>query len=301
MLTLLIQTERQQSAATKNLLVFSDPIFSIQDERIVNQARNKSAPETTSIQPEKLNFAQSLSSLSRLNASQAEADSIVQIIGDSASAAFTGAAATREQFLSQPVSEYKIIHFATHGLIDEAHPQLSGIVLSQFTETGETRNGVLRLQDIYGLNLAADLVVLSACETGIGKEVKGEGLASLNNAFMQVGAKSVLSSLWKVDDYATVELMKHFYKSLADGDLSAAQALRQAQIKLRENPRYQSPFFWAAFNVQGNFHKIVVNKPFAIGYWWFSAVLFLAVAIILATKYRKKAVRAVIGSAKTVI
>jgi CHAT domain-containing protein len=301
MLTLLIQTERQQSAATKNLLVFSDPIFSIQDERIVNQASNKSAPETTSIQPEKLNFAQSLSSLSRLNASQAEADSIVQIIGDSASAAFTGAAATREQFLSQPVSEYKIIHFATHGLIDEAHPQLSGIVLSQFTETGETRNGVLRLQDIYGLNLAADLVVLSACETGIGKEVKGEGLASLNNAFMQVGAKSVLSSLWKVDDYATVELMKHFYKSLADGDLSAAQALRQAQIKLRENPRYQSPFFWAAFNVQGNFHKIVVNKPFAIGYWWFSAVLFLAVAIILATKYRKKAVRAVIGSAKTVI
>lgn len=288
MLALLAQTERQQSAATRNLLIFSDPIFSIQDERIAVEVRNEKAPETSSVQPAQIRFAQSLTALSRLNASRAEADSIVQIVGDSASDAFTGAAATRERLLSQPVSEYKIIHFATHGLIDEEHPQLSGIVLSQLTENGEPRTGVVRLQDIYGLNLAADLVVLSACETGIGKEVKGEGLASLNNAFMQVGAKSVLSSLWKVDDYATVELMKHFYKSLADGNLSAAQALRRAQIKLRQNPRYRSPFFWAAFNVQGDFQKIVVNKPFAVGYWWILAVLFLVGGIIAAVKFWRK-------------
>ncbi|MDQ3130808.1 MAG: CHAT domain-containing protein [Acidobacteriota bacterium] len=289
MLALLSQTEKQKSAATKNLLVFSDPIFSNQDERIADEFRNQSAPEKSSAKNEKLRFAGSLTSLSRLNASQTEADSIVRIVGDSASTAFSGAAANREQFLSQSASDYKIIHFATHGWIDEEHPELSGIVLSQLTENGEPRNGVVRLHDIYGMNLAADLIVLSACETGVGKEVKGEGLVSLNNAFMQVGAKSVLSSLWKIDDYAAVELMENFYKSLADDNLSAAQALRQAQIKLRQNPRYQSPFYWAAFTVQGDFHKSVkVNKPFTFDYRWLFAILFLISAFLLAIKHRKK-------------
>ncbi len=116
-------------------------------------------------------------------------------------------------------------------------------------------NEFVRMQDIYGLNLFADLVVLSACSTSIGKEVKGEGLLSLNNAFLQSGAKSVISSFWKVDDYATLELMKNFYKALANEKTTPSEALRDAQIKMWQNPRYQSPFYWAAFNIQGNFRQ----------------------------------------------
>jgi hypothetical protein len=139
----------------------------------------------------------------------------LQIIGESASTALGGAAATRERALDASISDYKIIHFATHGLINEERPELSGIVMSQFDETGQNLKGVVRLQDIYEMNLSADTVVLSACNTGIGKEVKGEGLLSLNNAFLQAGAKTVVSSLWKVDDYAAQELMKkpHFRKT----------------------------------------------------------------------------------------
>ena len=103
------------------------------------------------------------------------------------------------------------------------------------------------------MNLAADAVVLSACSTGVGKEVKGEGLMSLNNAFLQSGAKSVVASLWKVDDYAAQELMKNFYKELSSGTATTSQALQSAQIRLRQNRQYQSPFYWAAFTVQGDF------------------------------------------------
>jgi hypothetical protein len=110
-------------------------------------------------------------------------------------------------------------------------PNFPALCFSRFDEAGEKINEFVRLQDIYGLNLSADLVVLSACSTGIGKEVKGEGLMSLNNAFLQTGAESVISSFWKVDDYAAVDLMKNFYASLANEKITPSQALRQAQIK----------------------------------------------------------------------
>ena len=272
MLALLMQNGKNSSAAPKNLIVFSDPIFSSQDARIAAVAEIESAiqPETNLLMTEKSRFAESLTSLVRLNASRDEADAIVEIIGDAESNALSGAAAARERALDASIADYKIIHFATHGLINEDRPELSGIVLSQIDENGQSRNGVVRLQDIYAMNLSADAVVLSACSTGIGKEVKGEGLMSLNNAFLQVGAKSVVSSLWKIDDYAARELMKNFYRELSSGTVTTAEALRRAQINLRRNPQYQSPFYWAAFTVQGDFQtvpRLAANFDYRICGW----------------------------------
>ena len=254
-LALLTETAEKNPAAPKDLLVFADPIFSKQDVRVVdangaNQAVNS---QTTAAQPEKYRFAESLTNLARLDASQYEADSIVEIVGANGATVFSGAGATRENALNASIADYKVVHFAAHGFLDETRPELSGIVLSQVDAHGADQNGVVRLQDIYAMNLSADLVVLSACSTGIGKEIKGEGLMSLNNAFLQTGAKTVVSSLWKVDDEATRELMKVFYREMASGSVSTSEALRRAQISLRRNPQYQSPFYWAAFTAAGDF------------------------------------------------
>ncbi|MCY7344797.1 MAG: CHAT domain-containing protein [Pyrinomonadaceae bacterium] len=256
-LALLMRNGQKSFAAPKNLLVFSDPIFSSQDARMTtDQTVNETRPADSLLPAENFRFAESLTSLVRLNASKEEADAIVQIVGASESTTLDGAAATRENALDASLADYKIIHFATHGLVNEERPELSGIVLSQVDENGQPRNGVVRLHDIYEMNLSADAVVLSACSTGIGKEVKGEGLLSLKNAFLQVGAKSVVSSLWKVDDYAAQELMKNFYRELVSGNTTTSEAMRRAQISLRQNPQYQSPFYWAAFTVEGDFRNV---------------------------------------------
>ena len=109
---------------------------------------------------------------------------------------------------------YRVIHFATHGIVDNDHPELSGIILSAFNEKGEPQDGFLRLHDIYNLTLPVDLVVLSACSTAVGKEVVGEGLIGLVRGFMYAGSRRVLASLWKVDDEATGELMTRFYRGM---------------------------------------------------------------------------------------
>ena len=252
-LLILAKNEKQFPAAEKNLLIFADPVFSGDDSRLTSG--NKSEEIENSAELNHFRFAESLNSLPRLPASKDESETITTIIGASKSDVFSGFSANRENLLDLDISKYKIIHFATHGLINENRPELSGIVLSRFDETGQKIDEFVRLHDIYGLNLSANLVVLSACSTGIGKEVRGEGLQSLNNAFLQVGAKTVMSSLWKVDDYATLELMKNFYSSMADENLPPSQALREAKIKMRQNPRFNSPFYWAAFTIQGDFRR----------------------------------------------
>ncbi len=288
MLALLMRNGQKPSAATKNLLIFSDPIFSNQDARISN-ANSSTQNEIGTVQTDKFRFAESLTSLARLNGSKDESDSIIEIVGESDSTALSGAAATREKALDASIGDYKFIHFATHGLIKEDHPELSGIVLSQVDNNGQTVNGVVRLQDIYAMNLSADVVVLSACSTGIGKEVKGEGLMSLNNAFLQSGAKSVVASLWKVEDNATRELMKNFYSAMTNDKFTPPQALRQAQIKLRQNSNYKSPFYWAAFTVQGDF-KIVPN--ISSGYWnKFYFLILIPLTLIGIYLYRKRVLR----------
>lgn len=275
-LSLLSKSQNQLDVASKNLLVFSDPVFSKEDSRMSaeNKAEENLNAESASL--ENFRFVESLNSLARLTASKDEADSIIDILGTSKADNYSGYSASREQLLNAKTADYKIIHFATHGLISEERPELSGIVLSRFDESGQKLNEFVRLQDIYGLNLNSDLVVLSACETGIGKEVRGEGLMSLNNAFLQVGAKSVMSSLWKVEDNATLELMKNFYQTLADEKVTPSKALQEAQIKMWQSGRYKSPFYWAAFTVQGDFRR-APNLSRDFSYTIFLSVIGLAV------------------------
>jgi CHAT domain-containing protein/tetratricopeptide (TPR) repeat protein len=149
------------------------------------------------------------------------------------------------------LSQYRVLHFATHGVLDSEHPDLSALVLSLFDEKGRAQNGFLRLSDIYNLDLSAQLVVLSACNTGLGKEIRGEGLVGIVRGFMYAGAPRVIASLWKVEDEATAELMKRFYQHLFEKGEPAAAALRAAQIEISQQKRWKSPYFWAPFVLQG--------------------------------------------------
>jgi CHAT domain-containing protein len=160
-------------------------------------------------------------------------------------------AANRATALGSNLGRYRIIHFATHSLLNSQHPELSGIVLSLFDKDGRPQDGFLRLHDIYNLKLGADLVVLSACKTGLGKEIKGEGLIGLTRGFLYAGAPRVVASLWKVDDRATAELMKLFYQSMLRDGLRPAAALRRAQIDMSKQPRWAAPYYWAGFTLQG--------------------------------------------------
>jgi len=116
---------------------------------------------------------------------------------------------------------------------------------------GRRQNGYLSLEDIYNLRLPSDLVVLSACETGLGKEVDGEGLVGLTRGFMYAGASRVVASLWKVDDAATAELMERFYRGMESGGLRPAEALRRAQIEMWQQERWRFPYYWATFQIHG--------------------------------------------------
>ncbi len=126
------------------------------------------------------------------------------------------------------MGRYRIVHFATHALLNNDHPELSGIVLSLVDQQGRSTDGFLRLNEIYNLNLSADLVVLSACETGLGKQIKKERLIGLARGFMAAGAQRVVSSLWKVDDEATAELMGRFYERILKGRTRARRPAPRA-------------------------------------------------------------------------
>jgi CHAT domain-containing protein len=154
--------------------------------------------------------------------------------------------------MSPELQQYRIVHFATHGLIYGLHPQLYGIVLSLVDKQGRPLDGFLRLNHIYNLKLPAEMVVLCACQTALGKDIRGEGLIGLTRGFMYAGAARVVASLWKVDDRASAELMKYFYEGMmGPQQMRPAAALQAAQIKMWKNPRWRSPYYWAAFVLQG--------------------------------------------------
>ncbi len=141
-----------------------------------------------------------------------------------------------------------MLHFASHALLNEKNPELSGIVLSLYNQQGRPQDGLLRSHEIYNLKLGADLVVLSACQTALGKEVRGEGLIGMLRGFMYAGAPRLVVSLWKVDDLATAELMSHFYCGMLRENLRPAAALRAAQAKMAQR---RDPYYWAGFILQG--------------------------------------------------
>ncbi len=234
------------------ILVIADPVFNKSDPRlsaVVERSENRGSPD-------RFRFAESLAELVRLPASETEGREIVEQFGSRNSTLLSGFEASRANLLRQEMSRYRIIHFSTHAIINELRPELSGIALAGFKSDGTPVNQLVRLQDIYDLGLDADLVVLSACETAVGKDVRGEGLRSLNTAFLSAGAKTVVASLWKVEDTATLKLMGYFYDSLGRNAGSTSQALRDAQLALRQNERFRSPFYWASFTVVGDYETV---------------------------------------------
>ena len=180
-------------------------------------------------------------------------------VAGSATLVATGFDASRESLESANLTKYAILHFATHGILDPKHPENSGLFLSMVDRDGKAQNGFFSLQDIYGLHAPVELVVLSACRTGLGKEVRGEGLIGLTRGFMYAGASSVVASLWKVDDEATAELMKRFYANMLQRAMTPAAALRAAQNSIRQEPQWHSPYYWAAFTLQGDYRQLI--KP----------------------------------------
>ncbi len=180
--------------------------------------------------------------LPRLPHSREEAEAILSLVPPGESLRALGFDASRETVLSGRLSGYRILHFATHGVVDSARPERSGVVL---------RDGLLRVGEIRGLRLPAELVVLSACRTALGREVRGEGLTGLTHGFFRAGAERLVVSLWSVDDEATAELMSRFYRGMLREGLPASRALREAQLSLLPEPRWQAPYYWASFTFQG--------------------------------------------------
>jgi len=221
----------------KAVAVLADPVFEPDDPRL----RAASGGAARSGRP----------GFPRLAATRQEADAIVAMASEGTTLRAIDFDASRATAMSPDLAQYRIVHFATHGVFDNENPGLSAVILSMFDERGQARDGFLRLHDIYGLQLPAELVVLSACNTALGKQVRGEGLVGIVRGFMYAGAKRVVASLWKVDDEATGELMSRFYLAMIRENQSPAAALRQAQLALWRQNRWRSPFYWAAFVLQG--------------------------------------------------
>jgi CHAT domain-containing protein len=190
----------------------------------------------------------------RLPESGREAEALLALAPRRKSFGATGFAASRRMVLTGALSRYKIIHIATHGLIHPTHPELSGLVLSLVDEHGKPQDGFLRSYELQEMDLPADLVVLSACQTALGKEVPGEGLVGLTRVLMQAGARRLVVSLWSVEDASTAELMSRFYRAMLRQGLSPSAALREAQLSMLRDPRWSDPRYWAPFIFQGDWH-----------------------------------------------
>jgi len=188
----------------------------------------------------------------RLRFSGEEANQIIELAPATTSLKLSDFAANRDTVMTANLNQYRILHFATHGLLNGERPELSGLVLSMVDRKGETRDGFLGLHEIYNLRLNADLVVLSGCQTALGKDIRGEGLIGLTRGFMYAGTSRVIASLWGVDDHATAELMKRVYRGMLSRQMSPAAALKAAQTELRAERGWQAPYYWAAFTLEGD-------------------------------------------------
>jgi CHAT domain-containing protein len=243
---------RAARGADGAVAVFADPVFRRDDPRVkaAGHAAQGGHAERLALRSAE---ESGVPALPRLRFSRTEAEAIAGL-APGRTRLFLDFAAARDGLASPEVRSARVIHFATHGLLNSRRPERSGLVLSMVGPRGQTRDGFLRLGDVQSLSLQADLVVLSACETALGKEVRGEGLVGLTRAFMAAGTPRVVSSLWQVDDHATAELMKRFYSSLLRGDLPAAAALREAQRTMSADPRWRAPYYWAGFTFNGEWN-----------------------------------------------
>ena len=247
--------------APKTLALVADPVFSSNDARIKssNPSTSEKASTVQRERQERLNRAVEQSGVKtsdlripRLPGTRREAAAILEFVPETERKQSLDFEANRATVTSQELAQFRLIHLATHGLLNSTHPELSGLVLSLVDQQGMPQDGFLRLHEIYNLRLPADLIVLSACQTALGKEIRGEGLVGLTRGFMYAGTPRVVASLWKVDDKATAELMRHFYRAmLQEPRLRPAAALRAAQIEMLKQKEWAAPYYWSAFILQG--------------------------------------------------
>lgn len=239
--------------------VLADPVFDPKDERLNASSEKLSAPL---LPPAKMTDVTRSANdlgltkngglyLNRLLYTRNEADAVMSVTPPGKRLEALDFRASRQMVLSGTLANYRIVHFATHGMLNDKHPELSGLVLSLVDRQGKPQDGFLKLQDIYNLKLPVDLVVLSGCQTGLGEEIEGEGLIGLTRGFMYAGASRVVASLWNVSDMATAKLMADFYRAMEHDGMRPAAALRNAQIKMWRTKQWNSPYYWAAFEMQG--------------------------------------------------
>jgi CHAT domain-containing protein len=246
------QTLANRKPAPKGVAVIADPVFSARDSRLKSDgARRATADDDTRIIEHVGNGSGGPLNVRRLPFTRQEADRILAVAPGGSNLRAVDFRANRSIATSGELSKYRYVHFATHGYLDTSRAGLSAIVLSLVDEQGKPQDGFLRTHDIYNLKLPAELVVLSACETGLGKDVKGEGLEGLTRGFMYAGARRVVVSLWNVNDKATAGLMQHLYVGMLKNKKTPAAALRDAQIEMLRVKQWQSPYYWAAFVMQG--------------------------------------------------
>ena len=246
--------------APKQLAVFADPVFAADDPRLKVAASRLTNEPTSAVASRKIEHLSGDATLQgvrrgmvipRLPFTRQEANQILALASGDSSFKAVDFNASRTSALSSELSQYRYLHFATHGYLDSERAGLSALVLSLVDEQGRQQDGFLRAHELYNLNLPAELVVLSACQTGLGKQIKGEGMIGLTRGFMHAGAARVVVSLWNVNDKATSELMTRFYQKMLKEQQAPAAALRSAQVEMWKQKAWQSPNYWAAFVLQG--------------------------------------------------
>jgi len=216
------------------IAVLADPVYEATDERL--DVASAAAPLR----------------LERLRATRDEAAAALRGVPRSRRLAAFGFDVDRELALSGRLAGYRTLHIAVHGLVSSIHPSLSSLALSSFRRDGTARDPFLFAHEIAGLDLPADLVVLSACETALGHEIRGEGLVGLTHAFLRAGARGVVGTLWKVEDRPAAAFAETFYEALRGDRPHPAEALRLAQLRLRREAATSAPAHWAAYTFHGD-------------------------------------------------
>jgi CHAT domain-containing protein/tetratricopeptide (TPR) repeat protein len=233
------------------IAVFADAVYSANDPRVAGAGVRRNEPAA---EAETLRWATEagMAHLPRLVASRDEAKAIAALNGESRTSIDLGFKAAADTVRKKDWSQYAVVHFGVHALLNTQRPAFSGVVLTMVDPNGRPRDGVLWLNDIYQLHMPVELVVLSGCHTANGREIPGEGLEGLSRAFFLAGARGVMGSLWSVEDRETNLLMQKFYRNLIRERLTPAAALRKAQLAFLGATGTAAPYFWAGFMVQGD-------------------------------------------------
>lgn len=247
----LLARSRHPSTRAPRIAVYADAVYSTSDPR-VSGAHPRAAETISMNETLRLATEAGMANLPRLSGSRDEARAIAALNGAANTSVHLGFRAEAAAVRAEDWSDYDVVHFGVHALMNPERPAFSGVVLTMVHPDGAPQNGVLWLSGIYALHMPVDLVVLSGCHTASGREIPGEGLEGLSRALFFSGARSVVGSLWSVEDRETSTLMQRFYRNMIRRKMAPAAALRRAQLDTAGDPATSAPFHWAGFTVQGD-------------------------------------------------